>query len=322
MKKTLAILLTVILTAVSLAGCADQNSSKNTESADTVSSQNTEGRDTAGSQSTLPSNIDIVYIYVQEYGADWIYGNDTFVRCGQHNYEVFNTVKVEYYKSDAVAERGTVTVDRFGDPYEGHYDKIITKVIHSRVSRPDEGEPVFDKPVIYLYPEKTTEVSVRLDFDGYFTRTIPTYRDGWHVTARPDGRIIADDGKTYPYLFWEGIPNREFTITEGFCVEGSHTREFLEKTLSEIGLAGNESDEFISFWLPRMENNRYNLISFCGGEYLEAAKLEITPAPDSVLRVFMAFRSSDEYVSLKEQTFTPFVRTGFTVVEWGGTCLG
>ena len=162
---------------------------------------------------------------------------------------------------------------------------------------------------------------IKLDFDGYFTETIPPYRDGWHVTAYPDGQLIAEDGEIYPYLFWEGVPNVELSITEGFCIAGSQTREFLEKILPEIGLSENEYTEFINYWLPQMENNEYNLIQFFGEQYVAAARLEITPTPDSVLRVFMAYHSSDECVSLTEQTFPSFVREGFTVVEWGGTCL-
>lgn len=298
MKKMLIFVLTAILTLFSLVGCE-----KNP-------------------QSTETGDMDVMYIYVTAFGDDWIYGNDTKIFCGKdHGYHVFNTVKVEYFKTDVVEENGTVTVNQFGDPYEDSYNKIIKKVVFSRISEPDEGEPVFDKPVIYLYPEKTTEVFVKLDFDGRFTDMIPSYRDGWYVVASPDGQLIADDGKTYPYLFWEGIPNSEFTITEGFCVAGSQTRDFLEKILPEIGLTENEYTEFIEYWLPHMENNEYNLIQFYGEKYLEAAKLEVTPTPDSVLRVFMAYRSSEEYISLAEQSFTPFVRTGFTVVEWGGTCL-
>ncbi len=319
MKKALIFVLAVILTVFSHAGCEktnDPEKSGNTEEDQTVASEAIE------SQSASTGEIDITYIYVEAFGVDWIYGNDTKVFCGpNHGYNVFNTVKVEYYKTDVVEEQGTVTCDQFGDPYESEYNKIIKKVVCSGVTQPEDDEPVYKKPVIYLYPEKTTEVFVRLDFDGYFTETIPPYRDGWRVVASPDGQLIADDGRIYPYLFWEGVPNSGLTITEGFCIAGSQTRVFLEKILPEIGLSKNECAEFISFWLPHMENNEYNLIQFCGEEYLEAARLEVTPAPDSVLRVFMAYRSSDEYVSLPEQTFTPFVRTGFTVVEWGGTCL-
>mgnify|MGYP000158188962 CR=1 FL=1 len=40
-----------------------------------------------------------------------------------------------------------------------------------------------EKPVIYLYPEQAQEVSVRLDYYGRLTDTIPAYGDGWKVTA-------------------------------------------------------------------------------------------------------------------------------------------
>lgn len=270
----------------------------------------------------LTDDMAVDYIYVTEIGDDWIYGDDTKIICGKnHGFNICSTAKVIYYKTDLVEEHGILTVE--GDVYthQVSYDKVIKRVIYSRHADPNKGEPLWDKPVIYLYPENTSDVFVRLDYDGYLTQTIPPYSDGWHVTAYPDGTLIGEDGEKYPYLFWEGVPNNQLTITEGFCVAGSETREFLERILPEIGLAENEYTEFIDFWLPRMENNEYNLIQFFGEEYTESAKLEITPAPDSVLRVFMAYRSSDEYVQLTEQTFTPFVREGFTVVEWGGTCL-
>ena len=48
-------------------------------------------------------------------------------------------------------------------------------------------EPILDKPVIYLYPTEITDITVRLNFDGELLFTYPLYRDGWSVTAHPDG---------------------------------------------------------------------------------------------------------------------------------------
>ena len=39
------------------------------------------------------------------------------------------------------------------------------------------------KPVIYLYPDEKTDVSVKLDINGKFTCTYPSYDDGWNVTG-------------------------------------------------------------------------------------------------------------------------------------------
>ncbi|MCL2281608.1 MAG: hypothetical protein FWC25_02990, partial [Dehalococcoidia bacterium] len=74
-------------------------------------------------------------------------------------------------------------------------------------------------------------------------------------------------------------------------------------------------------WLPQMQNNAYNLITFQDKAYTDTAELIITPSPDSVLRVFMAVKPLDKPVEVEEQTMNPFTRTGFTVVEWGGCII-
>ncbi|MBR4283535.1 MAG: hypothetical protein IKT48_02345 [Anaerotignum sp.] len=68
-----------------------------------------------------------------------------------------------------------------------------------------------------------------------------------------------------------------------------------------------------------MQNNAYNLISFQWENYDESAKLNITPEPDNMLRVFMAFKAIDEPIEVPEQKLPVLERDGFTVVEWGGT---
>lgn len=70
-----------------------------------------------------------------------------------------------------------------------------------------------------------------------------------------------------------------------------------------------------------MEGNAYNLISFQGEEYCNNAQMEITPAPDSVIRVFMAWQGLDEPIEVEQQVLQSFERNGFTVVEWGGAMM-
>jgi len=182
------------------------------------------------------------------------------------------------------------------------------------------------KPVIYLYPEKETKVCVKLDLDGHLTCTYPSYGDeggaGWTVTALPDGTLIGADGQTYNYLYWEGETLAEFDFSEGFCVSGADTAAFLDDVLAKIGLNRREANEFIVYWLPLMEKNPYNVISFQSDAYTDAAKLLVDPSPDTLLRVFMAWYPVDTPVSLTAQTFTAPSRTGFTVIEWGGTKVG
>ncbi|MCI9514065.1 MAG: hypothetical protein HFF61_06985 [Oscillospiraceae bacterium] len=190
----------------------------------------------------------------------------------------------------------------------------------------DHSGAVNAKPVIYLYPEEETEVSVQLDFDGTLTATWPAYPDGgWQVRALPDGTLYDAGGNTYSYLFWEGVTDTEYDFSQGFCVAGEDTGEFLREALSEMGLTPREYNEFIVYWLPRMQENPYNLIAFQGTQivsqakvHLDSARLTIDPAPDSLLRVFMAYRPLEEPVEIAPQRPMPFQRKGFTVVEWGG----
>ena len=179
--------------------------------------------------------------------------------------------------------------------------------------------PMDEKPVIYLYPETPIEVSVKLTVDGVLTCTYPAYDKGWDkFVAHPDGTLVFPDGKQYYCLYWEGIQNMDCDFSKGFCVKGSDTAAFLEWALSAQGLTPREANEFIIYWLPRMEQNPYNVISFQTDAYTEGAVLEITPNPDSLLRVFMAYYPSDEAVEIEAQEFTSFERVGFAVVEWGG----
>lgn len=182
----------------------------------------------------------------------------------------------------------------------------------------DEDGVAFRKPVIYLYPEETTDVSVEVDCD--LTVTYPTYNDGWNVTAEPDGTLTNHaDGREYSYLFWEGESYGEMDFSEGFVVKGEDTVSFLQDKLSAMGMTPREYNEFIVYWLPYMQDNAYNLISFQWENYDESAKLHITPEPDNMLRVFMAFKPLEEPVAIPEQNLPVLNREGFTVVEWGGT---
>lgn len=175
------------------------------------------------------------------------------------------------------------------------------------------------KPVIYLYPEEETQVSVSLDFDGQLTSTYPAYEDGWTVEASPDGTLTDPaTGRQYYCLFWEGIGPTEYDFSAGFCVAGENTAAFLEDALADLGLTEKKANEFIIYWLPKMEHNPYNLISFQTEAYTDSAALTIDPAPDTLIRVFMAWQGLDQPVEVEPQTLTAPNRTGFTAVEWGG----
>ena len=176
------------------------------------------------------------------------------------------------------------------------------------------------KPAVYLYPEKTMEVSVDVELsEGNFTRTAPLYHNGWNVLATPEG-VLTDlaTGKTYAYIYWESDSEPEYDWSEGYVVAGKDTRAFLLDILPQMGLIPAEYNEFINYWQPRMQKNAYNLITFQKECYTDAAKMKIDPQPDSCLRIFMAYKAIDAPIDIPAPSITPFERKGFTVVEWGG----
>lgn len=179
------------------------------------------------------------------------------------------------------------------------------------------------KPIIYLYPETEQEISVELGKPELVTCSYPKYENFWKVKASPNGDLVdLKTGRRLYALYWEGINNNSSKIKEGFCVKGEDSAKFLEEKLEVLGLNSREAEEFIVYWLPKLEKNKYNLIRFeTLGEIEENMPLEVTPKPDTLIRVMMEFKSSNKYVDLKEQKLYIPERKGFVVVEWGGTEL-
>ncbi len=178
----------------------------------------------------------------------------------------------------------------------------------------------YAKPVIYLYPEQQTDVSVEVGFTsgGALTCTYPEYNGGWNVTALPDGTIYDENGDEYYCLYWEGIGAASYDTSKGWCVAGKDTASFLREKLMYIGLSAREANEFIIYWLPLMQDNKYNIISLHTEQYAAEVPLTVSPAPDTAIRVFMTFASSDEYVEIQPQVLPSYERNGFVLVEWGG----
>ena len=181
-----------------------------------------------------------------------------------------------------------------------------------------------DKPIIYIYPTKSINVSIILGNPQYISHSYPKYTNGWNVTANPDGTLIDNStGRKLYALYWEGksLP-KDTSMNEGFCIKGEDTIKFLEEKLEILGLNERETEEFIIYWLPKMENNNYNYIRFeTIEEQNQAMPLNITPKPDSLIRIMMDWKALDSKITLKEQILKSPKREGYTVVEWGGSEL-
>ena len=178
-----------------------------------------------------------------------------------------------------------------------------------------------DKPIIYLYPTEETNVEVRVGKPENLKHTYPKYEGSWKVLAKPNGDLIdLKTGRKLYALYWEGINEAKPNMEEGFIVKGEDVVEFLEEKLEILGLNEKEAEEFIVYWLPKLESNKYNYIRFETIEEINnSMPLEITPKPDSIIRVLMEFKGLDKPIKVQEQQLETPVREGFTAVEWGGT---
>ncbi len=139
--------------------------------------------------------------------------------------------------------------------------------------------------------------------------------------AQKDGTLVDENtGRILYGLYWEGANFPAVQSEEGFVVKGSESAAFLEEKLAILGLNERESEEFIVYWLPKLEANNYNYIHFETNELLdEYMPINVSPKPDSVIRIAMSFKGLDEPIKVVEQELMTPVREGFTLVEWGGS---
>lgn len=209
---------------------------------------------------------------------------------------------------------------------EVEYRECYTKEEISNVKKYntlfDPWQTSLDKPIIYLYPNEDIELTVKLTNADKITCSYPEYTDGWEILAKTTGELVElETGRNLYALYYESESLNSFTIQEdGFVVKGSEVIKFLEEKLAILGLTEREAEEFIIYWLPRLQENEYNYIRFATAEEInQNMPLEFSVEPDSLIRVLMTYKKLDTEIEVKEQVLETPIRTGFVAVEWGGT---
>ena len=176
------------------------------------------------------------------------------------------------------------------------------------------------KPILYLYPNKTTKVNISFEHPEYLKTTYPKFTGNWSVTAHSNGDLYDSKGNYYYGLYWDEVKTHDVDFSTGYYVESDDAIEFLEKKLSYIGLNPREKNEFIMYWLPILERNDKSLVYFELTDERESYnKININPKPDSLLRLVIHIKKVDKKVDIPKQSLTKFQRKGFVAVEWGGT---
>ncbi len=200
--------------------------------------------------------------------------------------------------------------------------------------------PVTYKPVIYAYSDKSLQFDLTITPTGKFSFTYPQINENntWvGMQIDTNGKLTDNKGKQFPYLFWESI-NEPFAFNykkiqskwAGSLVDQKDIVAFLENKLTELGLTSIEQTDFITFWAPRMTHYSSCFVQFLvDEEYDQVAAMKCTPAPQNCRRVYLLFTgmesTSSQAQMIKQnaivQHFTSFDRSGFTILEWGGSEL-
>ncbi|MBU1151501.1 hypothetical protein KJ632_01585 [Patescibacteria group bacterium] len=203
--------------------------------------------------------------------------------------------------------------------FKAYYEDGSTKTSVVSIFFTD-GTAEMGKPVVYLYPEETSEIFVNVEPVDGISVSDPEIGKGWSVIATPDGELLnLADYKVYPYLFWEGFAGDFVTPEEGFVVEKDAVAKFFDEKLGYMGLNAREIADFKEYWVERLSDDNYYFITFMPQDDFEKyAPLTVKPEPDTVIRVFFDYKGLDEKVEVKEQKLEQRMREGFTVIEWGG----
>jgi hypothetical protein len=177
-----------------------------------------------------------------------------------------------------------------------------------------------EKPAVYIYPERDDYFHVTLEFSNGadLTESVPEYLEGWNVFVETSGRI----DKRYDYLFYEASIPGSPPIRQGWCMSRDDLPAGLKTLLLEMGLNESESDDFLEYWLDELAEYRYYCVYPLVGASLDNyVRLHVDPKPDAVLRFWLFFEGSVEFVDLPGYESAGFTRGPTTVVEWGGVRL-
>ena len=185
-----------------------------------------------------------------------------------------------------------------------------------------ELECYVDKPAIYIYPEQDAEFQVQLILKNgtKITKSMPKYNEGWDVFIEKSGRI----DRKYDYLFYEAsikmMPSRQ--VGTGWCIPQKNLKNELNDLLLNFGLNKQETNEFLDYWLNRLNDYKYYKIFPVINQQLDGfVELNITPQPQTIFRIWFFFQGSNKFEALPYPQIKNFKREGTTVIEWGGVLL-
>jgi hypothetical protein len=181
----------------------------------------------------------------------------------------------------------------------------------------ENTEPPFvvKKPNIYLYSVTPMAFNLSVDLNGRLTASIPEYpAGGWSGMVGPQGI----DGGAVPYLFYEFNTSVKPVCESGWSVARGDFQTWCDEQLTALGLNASERADFYEYWERELPHTPYlNIYLQPAGVVENMSHLSVSPAPQSVLRLYFYVETSENAAAITAPVVAPFARQGFTLVEWG-----
>ena len=173
------------------------------------------------------------------------------------------------------------------------------------------------KPNIYIYPTEKMQLNVELSFPlgGKVVTSIPEYVDGWDFVVDTNGLI----DNTYSYLFYESTQPDVWQRTDGWTIKATELDFFFRENMNSYGFYGQEIDDFIDYWIPRLDIYTYYSIYPQTKELInKVIELEFSEQPDNLLRLFYFVEGHNQLQNkLIEPISDNFNREEYFATEWG-----
>lgn len=173
------------------------------------------------------------------------------------------------------------------------------------------------KPNIYIYPNEQIDLVLKLNFPmgGQVVSSIPEYGSGWNVKVDTSGLI----NNTYSFLYYESTQPDVWQRNIGWTIHTESLELFFRQNMTDYGFKGQEIDDFIEYWIPRLnEFPQYSIYPQTKSTIDHVIQLDFSKQPENILRLFYVIEGQNQLQNtLTVPKINSFKREGYFVTEWG-----
>jgi len=181
-------------------------------------------------------------------------------------------------------------------------------------------------PMIYLYPEKTTSLSVGFtdSLVAGLPVVLPNFSENttWNLIAKTNGKISIKN-TNYDYLYYKFSGIKFSKPKTGYIVKNTNVLNFIKEDFStKLGLNAKETIDLVEDASKALKDvnkkSSYYQISLVErNEIDQLLPQTISPKPDQWVRNIIYIKALETPVEIDEPIINSVERAGFTVIENG-----